>query len=87
MAHRHWRAVRRLATTTVIGALAVAAVASPARAGARPALAPGWPQLQGNAAHTGFEPGETSVTSANVSQLAQAWTAACRAPPTFLTSP
>jgi outer membrane protein assembly factor BamB len=76
MAHRHWRAVRRLATTTVIGAFAVAAVASPAEAGTRPALAPGWPQLQGNAAHTGFEPGETSVTSANVSQLAQAWTAA-----------
>jgi hypothetical protein len=28
MAHRHWRAVRRLATTMVIGALALAAVAS-----------------------------------------------------------
>lgn len=56
-------------------------------AGTRPALAPGWPQLQGNAAHTGFEPGETSVTSVNVSQLAQAWTAAMPGAANFLTSP
>lgn len=76
MAPRHWRAVRRLATITVTGALAVAAVASPAVAGTRLALIPGWPQLQGNPAHTGFEPGETSVTPANVGQLTQSWTAA-----------
>jgi outer membrane protein assembly factor BamB len=76
MTQRHWRAARRLTMFAVTGVLAVAAVAPSAMAGTRSALTSGWPQLQGNAAHTGFEPGETSVTSANVAQLTQSWTAA-----------
>ena len=65
----------------------VKAMAQKVRWPGRAPLAPGWPQLQGNAAHAGFEPGETSVTSVNVSQLAQAWTAAMPGAANFLTSP
>ena len=55
--------------------IAVAGLAGPADAQPGPAVLSSWPQLQGNAGHTGAEPGEQSVTGANVKQLAVAWTA------------
>jgi outer membrane protein assembly factor BamB len=54
---------------------ALASPAAPATGDVQAGTTTGWPQLQGNAAHTGFEPGETSVTSSNVNQLSTAWTA------------
>jgi outer membrane protein assembly factor BamB len=69
----------RLALTATAGALLVAGVAGPAAAhdtaAGAAAAASSWPQFQGNAAHTGDEPGERSVSKANVSQLSPAWTA------------
>lgn len=53
---------------------ALASPAAPATGDVQAGTTTGWPQLQGNAAHTGFEPGETSVTSSNVNQLSVAWT-------------
>ena len=69
------RAVVAAAVTAGLLAAASPALASPATARIRAGTTTGWPQLQGNAAHTGFEPAETSVTSSNVGQLAEAWTA------------
>lgn len=54
---------------------ALASPAAPATGHVQAGTTTGWPQLQGNAAHTGFESGETSVTSSNVNQLSVAWTA------------
>ncbi|MGH3158606.1 MAG: PQQ-binding-like beta-propeller repeat protein, partial [Streptosporangiaceae bacterium] len=62
-----------------VGVAAVAAMATVSPAAARAALqggtAPGWPQLQGNAAHTGYEAAEKSVTRQNIGQLSVDWTA------------
>jgi outer membrane protein assembly factor BamB len=58
-----------------IAGLTGTAVAQPA-----PAAVSGWPQFQGNASHTGAEPGERSITPANVRQLSLAWTATLPAP-------
>ena len=69
------RAVVAAAVTSSLLAAASPVLASPATSRIRAGTTTGWPQLQGNAAHTGFEPAETSVTSANVGQLAEAWTA------------
>src|SRR5215471_15269889 len=69
------RAVVAAAVTVGLLAAASSALASPATARIRAGTTTGWPQLQGNAAHTGLEPAETSVTSSNVGQLAVAWTA------------
>lgn len=60
------------------GALALAFASSPAVAQAAQAaqvaqVAPGWPQLQGGAAHNGDEASEKSLTAGNVGQLALAW--------------
>jgi outer membrane protein assembly factor BamB len=59
---------------------ALASPAAPATGDVQAGTTTGWPQLQGNAAHTGFEPGETSVTSSNVNQLGVAWTAPLPSP-------
>ncbi len=34
-----------------------------------------WPQFRGDAAHTGYQPRETTISTANVSTLTTAWTA------------
>jgi outer membrane protein assembly factor BamB len=68
--------------TVRVAAAAVAMVTVGAMVTGSPAAAqnvpgtPAWPQFQGNAAHTGYEPGETSVTRQNVGQLTVAWTQA-----------
>jgi outer membrane protein assembly factor BamB len=59
---------------------ALASPAAPATGDVQAGTTTGWPQLQGNAAHTGFEPGETSVTPSNVNQLSVAWTAPLPSP-------
>jgi outer membrane protein assembly factor BamB len=70
------RGLGRLRMVAAAGAIATVAAASPAAAQQRADVAPGWPQFQGNPAHTGWEPSEKSVTRANVGQLSIAWTAA-----------
>jgi polyvinyl alcohol dehydrogenase (cytochrome) len=66
-----------------VAAVAVLVMAGPAAAQARSAAtAPGWPQLQGSAAHTGYEAAETSVTPKNVSQLSLDWTTTLAGPST-----
>jgi outer membrane protein assembly factor BamB len=76
--------VRILAAVATAGGLVISGLMTTGAASAgslSPAgMAPGWPQLQDNARHTGYEPGETTVTSANVNQLAVAWTAALPGP-------
>ncbi|MGH3156047.1 MAG: PQQ-binding-like beta-propeller repeat protein [Streptosporangiaceae bacterium] len=42
---------------------------------AQAAVSGSWPQLEGNAAHTGDEPGENSINRGNARQLSVAWTA------------
>jgi outer membrane protein assembly factor BamB len=71
------QAGRLMRVAAIVAAAATMAAVSPAAAqAAGPAgTAPGWPQLQGNAAHTGYEPAEKSVTRQNVGQLGVAWTA------------
>jgi outer membrane protein assembly factor BamB len=61
---------------TVVGAAMTLTGVTPAAAAARApgVTASGWPQFQGGAAHAGTEPGENSITAANVSQLRVAWT-------------
>jgi outer membrane protein assembly factor BamB len=56
---------------TITGLGAAGFATAPALA----AVSGGWPQFQGNAAHTGYEPGEKSVNPSNVRQLGVAWTA------------
>jgi outer membrane protein assembly factor BamB len=70
------------AMTSLLAAVspALASPAPPATGHVQAGTTTGWPQLQGNAAHTGFEPGETSVTSSNVNQLSVAWTAPLPSP-------
>ena len=55
-------------------------LAGPAVALQRTAAPAARPQFQGNAAHTGFEPGEKSVTWQNVRNLSVAWTASLTVP-------
>jgi outer membrane protein assembly factor BamB len=62
--------------TAAACATAAPAVTAAVTAQAETTTAGGWPQFQGNASHTGDEPGETSVTPANVGQLTVAWTMA-----------
>jgi outer membrane protein assembly factor BamB len=68
------KTLRRVTVLAAAGALALTGLAGPAGAQARPQVTSAWTQFQGNAAHTGDEPGEDSVTAANVSQLGVAWT-------------
>src|SRR5215472_17253379 len=72
----------------LLGTAMTLTVVTPAAAAARaPAVsASGWAQFQGGAAHTGAEPGENSITAANVSQLSVAWTAPIPAAQTIDTS-
>ena len=72
----------------LLGTAMTLTVVTPAAAAARtPAIsASGWAQFQGGAAHTGAEPGENSITAANVSQLSVAWTAPIPAAQTIDTS-
>lgn len=65
--------LRWLPVIAVVGAMAALGAAAPAAHASTPTT--DWPQLQGNAAHTGTDTGETSVTAANVGQLSVAWTA------------
>ena len=67
--------LRRLSAVTVAGLALAMAVTGPALARPTPQVAGGWAQFQGNAAHTGSDPGETSVNRGNVGQLSVAWTA------------
>src|SRR5215472_6414744 len=72
----------------LVGTAMTLTVVTPAAAAARaPAVSvSGWAQFQGGAAHTGAEPGENSITAANVSQLSVAWTAPIPAAQTIDTS-
>src|ERR1700728_1490726 len=66
----------KLPAAAAAGLIAWLSVGAPASARATPQAAGQWAQFQGTAAHTGTEPGEDSITSANVGQLSQVWTAA-----------
>ncbi|MGH3159152.1 MAG: PQQ-binding-like beta-propeller repeat protein [Streptosporangiaceae bacterium] len=76
-------ALRRATVLVAAGALALMGLAGPAGAQVRPQVNSSWAQFQGNAAHTGDEPGEDSVTAANVDQLSVAWTMDLSGPPDF----
>jgi outer membrane protein assembly factor BamB len=72
-----WRGFAgRLRYAAAAAAIVAVTAAGPASAQRSAAATAGWPQFQGNASHTGFEPGEQSITKTNVGQLTVAWTAA-----------
>jgi hypothetical protein len=67
------RGVRGLCLVAAIGmTITGLGAAGPATAQALAAISGSWPQLEGNAAHTGDEPGENSI---NAGKLSAAWTA------------
>jgi outer membrane protein assembly factor BamB len=72
-ARRWWLRGLRFAAVAAAAAL-IAGPARPASAAPSAAMA-GWPQFQGGASHTGFDPGENSLNSKNVGQLSVAWRA------------
>ncbi len=88
MSGRSKRNTGGLWLATVLGAAMTVTVVTPAAAAAQaPGVsAPGWSQFQGGAAHAGAEPGENSITAANVSQLSVAWTVPIPAAQTIDTS-
>lgn len=70
----HPRRRGRLRLVAIAGAMTAIVASGPAAARTAAVTTPAWPQFQGNAAHTGDEPAERSVTRQNVSQLTLAWT-------------
>lgn len=70
------RHVTAALTVTVVGLAGLATTAGSASAAPTPAPASEWTQVRGGPAHTGFNPGETTITPGNVTTLKRAFTIA-----------